>query len=236
MYHYTYKISSNSGKYYVGRHSTNNLNDGYMGSGIWPRSIKDKSQLTKEILCFYESEAELKIAEGIMLQECIDDPLNMNWNNSSAGWATGSRNPNYSPERRAILSERMRGDKNPMKAGHTEAAKKKISKAVQGERNSFFGKNHTDETRASISNTKTGVTYGEEFKQKFRQRWEDGKYDHLDPSKNFLGKEHSEESKRKIGDSWKKREKKVCPHCDIICFPNTFTRWHGENCKHKVAV
>lgn len=55
MLHYTYKISHPSGKYYLGKHSTENLEDGYMGSGIWPRSIKDKSILSKEILEFCDS-------------------------------------------------------------------------------------------------------------------------------------------------------------------------------------
>ena len=38
-FHYTYITTDNrNGKYYVGRHSTNNLNDGYQGSG---KFIKD---------------------------------------------------------------------------------------------------------------------------------------------------------------------------------------------------
>ena len=52
IYHFIYKTISDSGKYYIGRHSTKNLNDGYFGSGKWIRSLKNKSNLKREIIEF----------------------------------------------------------------------------------------------------------------------------------------------------------------------------------------
>jgi hypothetical protein len=66
-YHFIYKTTNVlSGKYYLGMHSTDNLNDGYMGSGKRLRySINKygKDNHKVEILEFVESREDLKIRE-----------------------------------------------------------------------------------------------------------------------------------------------------------------------------
>lgn len=81
--HYIYKITCNiTGKWYIGMHSTNNLNDGYMGSGtILRHSIRKhgKENHTKEILEYYNSREELAIREiEIVNKELISDGKCMN--------------------------------------------------------------------------------------------------------------------------------------------------------------
>lgn len=58
-YNFVYKTTHVNGKFYIGRHSTDNLEDGYFGSGGWVKSIKDKTSLTRTILIFCDSYEEL---------------------------------------------------------------------------------------------------------------------------------------------------------------------------------
>lgn len=74
-YHFIYKTTNLiSGKYYIGMHSTNDLNDGYLGSGTYiRRSINKhgKENHSIEILEFINSREELiaREREIVSLQE-----------------------------------------------------------------------------------------------------------------------------------------------------------------------
>ena len=88
LYHYIYKITHPNGRYYIGRHTTSNLNDNYLGSGVWVTGIKDKSILTKKIICFVETIVKLKESEEKFIAENFNDPLCMNRGLGSNGWTS----------------------------------------------------------------------------------------------------------------------------------------------------
>ena len=112
MIHFIYKTThTESGKYYIGRHSTENEQAGYLGSGKWIRSIKDKSKLSREIIGYYNSFDELILAEQNEIIKNIDNEFNMNFNNTSVGFATGDLNPAKSENER-----KRRSDQNWMKS------------------------------------------------------------------------------------------------------------------------
>jgi NUMOD3 motif len=81
-FHYIYKITRTDGKYYIGLHSTDDLEDGYFGSGqrLW-KSIKKhgKDKHSKIILEFLASRKELKDRErALVTKETLTDPLCLN--------------------------------------------------------------------------------------------------------------------------------------------------------------
>ena len=83
-FHYTYKITRPNidDSYYYGVHSTNNVDDGYLGSGlIICRSIQKYGveQHHKEILKFYDTRTEAFEAEAELVNDaCISDPRCLN--------------------------------------------------------------------------------------------------------------------------------------------------------------
>ena len=87
-YHYFYKITNLiNGKYYYGIHSTNNLNDGYMGSGTYLHKAYKKygiENFYKEILKYFDNRNELvKYEEEIVNEIVVKD--NQSYNISIGG-------------------------------------------------------------------------------------------------------------------------------------------------------
>ena len=78
-YHYFYKITNNlNGHFYYGVHNTNDLNDGYMGSGTRLHYAYKKygiENFTKEILKFFDTSKEAFEYEAeIVNEELINNP------------------------------------------------------------------------------------------------------------------------------------------------------------------
>jgi len=90
-YHFIYKTTClKNGKYYIGMHSTDNLNDGYLGSGDRIRnSIRahGKEVHRFEILEYLQDRLSLaKREEEIVNEELLKDPLCINIKQGGEGW------------------------------------------------------------------------------------------------------------------------------------------------------
>ena len=83
MYYTVYKITSKKdGKIYIGVHKTDDLNDGYMGSGTRIINAIQKygtDSFTKEILYCYDCEKDALLMEkNIVDEDFIKDPKTFN--------------------------------------------------------------------------------------------------------------------------------------------------------------
>ena len=174
-YHLIYRITNKkNGKIYIGKHSTKNPYDDYMGSGKRIlRALKKYGieNFSKEILfCFTnEKEAFLK-EEELVTEEFIDREDTYNMMLGGKGYQSGENHPMYG--RRGEDSP-VFGEKNGMYGkSPSQETKDKISKANKGkhvgeknpmygvhrygEKNPMYGKKHNKETRDKISKANKG--------------------------------------------------------------------------------
>ena len=262
MKHFIYKTTHTNGKYYIGRHSTINENDGYLGSGKWVRGIKDKSTLSREILTECETFEELVDAEEELLIEHINDPFCMNMNTNSVGLVAGGDNPMKNPE----YASKISGD-NHYSRTHPEKLTRGDSHWMN--KNNLakeeFINNHPlrkPENRAKASARRTELNRIDNPSTKRaaegKHHWQNGKAPNAGGKQNrrlveegrhnFQGPEHNrrmiEEGKNPwVGSTQNEKMlaegkhpsqiKKTCEHCGKTVSKGMYKRWHGDNCKNK---
>lgn len=232
MYHFIYKTTSNSGKYYIGRHSTKDIQDGYFGSGKWIRSIKDRNILTREILEFCD-EKNLKSAEKKYLEEHVGKENCMNFNLSAVGFSSGLLNPAHTDAEKLRRRNAALGDKNPSKR---QEVRKKMSESQKGRPSPNKGKKMSEDFKLKVSNARKGIKYSEEGRKKLsesrKKAYVEGK--RFVPSS--LGIKHTEESKKLQSDKAKLRPKIKCLYCDMVATKPLLSRFHNDKCKNKSFI
>ena len=116
-YNYVY-ITTNkiNGKFYIGKHSTDNLNDKYLGSGIkLNNAIKKygKEHFTIELICECSSQEELDQKEFEYISSYpIEQLYNTKFVQGKCGGDTLSNHPNKAEISKKISESKM-GAKNP---------------------------------------------------------------------------------------------------------------------------
>jgi len=262
MKHFIYKTTHNNGKYYIGRHSTDNLDDGYIGSGKWPLSIKDKSTLTREILEYAESVEELKDLEGKYLAEHYGKPQCMNATKDPIGFDTES-NPMKDPELKAKISGNNHWlKKNPERS--KEISNRQKERIKSGE-HIFVSQDHPMKQPANRKKVSERITQQNLTNNPSTRRakegihqWQNGNSPNAGGklnkklveagTHNFLGPEHNKRMiaegknpwvgsasnlKRLAEGTHPSQQKKTCEHCGKTSSVGMYARWHGDNCKQK---
>jgi hypothetical protein len=239
MFHFIYKTTSPSGKYYIGRHSTTDMNDGYVGSGKWIRQMKDVSALTVEIIEFAESFESLLELEKQYLAEHIKQPNNMNFNDSPVGFATGELNWNTTPEGRAFNSKRRIGKSFEELYGLERSLeiKEKISKARTGIKCGPSWNSGLDKSDPRIAAMSENISKGvRDWMDTLTEDERKEKFGHSGEQNGFYGKKHSTDTVKHLQQKQqdlRKNNRKLCEHCQGEFDAPNYSRHHGEKCKKK---
>ncbi len=172
-YHYIYKITNVlNNKYYIGMHSTDNLEDGYFGSGRkLSKAIKKygKVNFKKEILEFLPNRSSLKEREKHLVNEdLLKDLLCMNLMiGGHGGYSEAGRLGGIKSALRTnkILKKRFKNEPLFLKAyqerGFIQAKKnwkdgKYKPVHLYGKNNGMYNKHHSIETKYKMSKNHKG--------------------------------------------------------------------------------
>ena len=216
QYHIVYKTTCiQNNKIYVGVHSTNNLNDEYIGSGTaLLAAIKKygKNNFKREILNIFESRDEaFKLEECIVTQEFV---VNENTYNTRVGGPSSVENHKISTKEiwKIQRTGRKPSPETIQKRRESRKGYKHSIETIEKIKTSNTGRVVSDETKQKISNAqkhnenkgrfKPGHSISDETRQKMKEsaKARKGKY------------KHSDETKQRIKESVKrtKQQNKNC--------------------------
>lgn len=157
-------------KVYIGCHSTNDLCDGYLGSGKQLlRAIKKygKSNFEREILFFFDSPADMFAKEQELVTESF--VASSNTYNLVPGGSGGFKVLDVTDWKNKLKqSSANRKNKQPMLGKtHSAETKERMSASNKGRTpwnkglpGTWVGKAHTPESKEKISRNRTGKTAG----------------------------------------------------------------------------
>ena len=179
--HYIYKTTCNvTGKWYVGMHSTSNLEDGYMGSGTILRySIRKhgKDNHTKEILEYCKSRELLILKEiEIVNEKLVSDSMCMNLTNGGLGFGSKehmmrcSKAGNEAFKNKLITDEEFRNNYSLKQSKNSKKAMLEGKMIPINESYDWIGKKHSEKSKKLISEVKKGVGIGETNSQ-YNSHW-----------------------------------------------------------------
>ncbi len=163
-FHFIYRtINLLTKEYYLGRHSTNSLNDGYLGSGKkFKEAVKKygKQNFRREILVFCDSFDELLNNEkALVTEEKITDPKIYNLNIGGIGKTSSlGKHWNLSVETKHKMSLSKMGAKSILfgkPSWHSGKTGVYSEEVLENNRAKHLGKNHSEETKFKMAQSKS---------------------------------------------------------------------------------
>lgn len=153
-YHYIYKTACNvTNKYYIGMHSTSNLEDGYLGSGrrLWLSINKHgKENHSIEILEWLPDRSSLKLREREIVNETLlTDPMCMNLQLGGGGGLSGEEHAKKFHRAGRLATNKILHDRLQNDLSYRTKVSKSISESLKG-LTPWLGKSHSDKTKRKI--------------------------------------------------------------------------------------
>lgn len=181
MFYTIYKTTNLlNGKFYIGKHQTNNLDDGYVGSGKLLRRAINKygiENFSTVILEVYDEEWKMNLAEKILV--VIDQDVSYNLcpgGHGGFGYINKNKLTYYGTEQHTI-NYKIAFKKGPksllnLRTANAEFAStmdKNISNGLlnyyKNNKSVWVGKNHTENTKLKLSLIKKGTQAGSKNSQ-----------------------------------------------------------------------
>ena len=208
MVGYIYLITdTTNGMKYTGKHHYHiegQLDPNYHGSGTIIKNIYKKrpKTLKEEYIKTCYSEEEMNSDEQHYI-EVFDTLWPHGYNLTKGG--DGSL---MCEETRRKLSEALSGEKNPFYGRqHSEESKKKISESkkglLSGEKNPMFRKHHSEESKKKMSDARKGKPAYNKGKPMSEETKRKLSESQKGEKNHMFGKHHSEETKQKISETQK---------------------------------
>ena len=187
MFGYIYKITHiPSGRYYIGQHKSPVFDKSYWGKGCVIKQLyrkHPKEEFTREILVWAKDYDELNRLESEYVNnEVLKDPKCINLKTGGDVWK-------FTDESKQKMAESHVG--KPLSEEH----KRKISTALSG-------RTLSEEHKRKLSIYHTGKGHTVETRRKLS-------ISHMGHSPSNKGVPHSEETKAKLREAWKRRKERV---------------------------
>jgi len=169
-YHYIYKTTCNvTGRYYVGMHSTDKLDDGYMGSGkrLWYSfNYHGKDNHSVEILEYYDTRNELRDREVELVNEdLLKEDLCMNLKSGGdGGFVDEGHSEKFREGNRKFVKNRWDNDtdyRNKITKVLNDNLKRSIENGSLLGRTNFKDKIHSEASKEKMRKAKKGTGTGE---------------------------------------------------------------------------
>ena len=215
LYYTIYEtINLINGMKYIGKHITDNLDDDYIGSGVYlKRAIKKygKENFIKKILFVYTSEDDMNNKEIELVNEKLVE--NHSYYNLAYGGQGGQiiltkNHPLYEETCRKISESKLKTFKQISETVKLLHKQKKVG---------MYGKKQSEHQKETVSLFLTGKKQTDEHiknhKESLKRKFSDPNYIH--PNKG------------------KKKKTKECVYCKREIDSGNYARYHGDNCKTK---